>query len=324
MIKKLPEIHTADQLLDIAFKRTNKIQIPDRDAFYRRKKTALAKTESFCETIITKLEKIVKKFPSLDQLPMFYQEIIDIKINTDSLKKSLGAVDWAKKTSEKIYKSQFKSMRRSGDLDYILKKQNEIYGRISSIIKQINKELIILQDAKKIIIKLPGIQDIPTVVIAGYPNVGKSSLLTKISKAKPHIATYPFTTKEIHVGHMQYKEKYETITIQLIDTPGLLDRSNKDRNKIEQQAIAALTHLADVIIFIFDPSETSGYPLDKQKNLYNDMKKMFPKADFIIVENKTDIKKTKSNNIKISCKNNIGIETVKETILETIKEKKKI
>jgi nucleolar GTP-binding protein len=322
MFRKLPEILTADELLEIAFKRTKKVKIQDRDAFYRRKKTALAKTESFCNYITTTFQKYVKKFPSLEQLPMFYQEIIDIKINTDSLKKSLGAVDWAKKTIEKIFNSQFKNMKRSGDLDFILQKQNELYGRISSIVKQIKKELKILKEAQRIIKKLPGIEDIPTVVIAGYPNVGKSSLLTNITKAKPHIATYPFTTKEIHVGHIKYKEKYENKKIQLIDTPGLLDRPTENRNKIEQQAIAALTHLADIIIFIYDPSETSGYPMSKQQNLYRDMKKMFTKAEFIIVENKTDIKKTDSNNIKISCENQIGIKELKEKIIEKIKTKK--
>lgn len=322
MFKKIPEILTADQILDKAFKKTKKVSIEDRVPFYRKKKTALAKTESFCKTVITTLEKFVKNFPSLEQLPMFYQEMIDIKINTDSLKKSLGAVDWARKTSDKIYKSQFKNMRRSGDIEFIKEKQNEIYGRISSIVKQIKKDLENLKNAQKIIKKLPGIRDIPTVVIAGYPNVGKSSLLTCLSKAKPHIATYPFTTKEIHVGHLEFKQKYETITVQLIDTPGLLDRSYENRNKIEHQAIAALTHLADIIIFIFDPSETSGYPMSKQKSLYQDMKKMFDKADFIVVENKIDIKKTKTDYIKISCKDKKGIKELENKIFEKLNLKK--
>jgi nucleolar GTP-binding protein len=84
--------------------------------------------------------------------------------------------------------------------------------------------------------------------------VGKSSLLRCLSSAKPEIAQYPFTTKEIHVGHIEKTEKYITKRFQIIDTPGLLDRPLSKRNEIEKQAIAALTHLADLIVFVLDVS----------------------------------------------------------------------
>jgi len=40
-----------------------------------------------------------------------------------------------------------------------------------------------------------------TVVVAGYPNVGKSSFIRLVSTAEPEIAAYPFTTKGVIVGH---------------------------------------------------------------------------------------------------------------------------
>ena len=160
----------------------------------------------------------------------------------------------------------------------------------------------------------PNIEDIPTVVIAGYPNVGKSSLLRCISKAKPKIAQYPFTTKEIHVGHVERKDKHVLKRFQVIDTPGLLDRPLSKRNDIEKQAIAALTHLADVIVFMFDSSETCGYSIEDQKHLLLQMKKMFKDSHFIIVENKADFKKTSSKNIKISCKNGEGIDLLLDQV----------
>jgi len=308
MFEKIPTILKADEILDISFKRAKKIVISDRDRFYRKKKTIIAKTESFSKTIIERLDKYVKVFPSIDNLSGYYQGLIDIKIDIDKLKKSLGAVNWAKNTCEKIYNSQIKNLKKSGDIDFLIKKQKEIYGRISSVVKQVNKDLKILSEAEKILKKFPSIEDVPTVVIAGYPNVGKSSLLRCLSSAKPKVAIYPFTTKEIHIGHITKKERYIEKKFQLIDTPGLFDRDISKKNKIEKQAILALQHLADIILFVFDPSETCGYEFEKQKNLLDQMKKMFKESIFIIVENKSDIKKTDLKNLKISCEKKKGID----------------
>jgi len=308
MFKEIPQILTYEQLLEDSFKKTKKVHITDRNSEYRLKKTIIKKTEVFCNNIIVKLESYVKKFPSIDNLPIFYQKLIDIKIDADKLKKALGAVDWARKTCQHIYSKQSKSLNKKPQISFLQMKQKEVYGRISSVVEQVKKELILLAEAQKIIKKFPSIYDLPTIVIAGYPNVGKSSLLKCLSSARPEIAQYPFTTKEIHVGHLKRKIKYEKQVFQIIDTPGLLDRPVSKRNKIEQQAIAALAHLADIIVFIIDPSETSGYSFDDQKKLLIYLKKMFKDSVFIIVENKSDMKKTKSKNIKISCTTNENID----------------
>ena len=314
MFRKLPVVLNGEDLIDRSFKKSQKIQIVDRNTLYKKKKTIIAKTESFSNSIIMTLESYVKSFPSIDNLSSFYQDLIMIKVDTDKLKKSLGAVDWARKTCQMIYSSQSKSLKKSKNLEFLQKKQQEIFGRITSVVKQINKELENLGKAQNIMKEFPNIEDIPTVVIAGYPNVGKSSLLRCISKAKPKIAQYPFTTKEIHVGHIERKEKYVLRRFQVIDTPGLLDRPFSKRNEIEKQAIIAIKNLADIIVFLVDTSEACGYSLKDQKNLLSQMKKMFNKSKFIVVENKTDIKKLSSKNLKISCETQEGIDLLLDKI----------
>ena len=246
---------------------------------------------------------------------MFYQELIQIKVDKDKLKKSLGAIDWARKTCQMIYTKQSKMLRKTSKIDILEQKQKEIFGRITSVVKQIEKELDNLANAQQIMRNFPDVHNVPTVVIAGYPNVGKSSLIRCLSKAKPKVAQYPFTTKEIYVGHIERQVKYETQRFQLIDTPGLLDRPFEKRNEIEKQAISALNTLADVIVFILDPSETCGYSLLDQNHLLTQLKKMFRTSSFIVVENKTDIKNSKSKNLKISCETKKGIEAVSYTHL---------
>ncbi|MDH7506988.1 MAG: 50S ribosome-binding GTPase, partial [Candidatus Thermoplasmatota archaeon] len=222
---------------------------------------------------------------------------------------------------QNVYKKQKTALIKSGNINFLLKKQKEIFGRISDIVKQVNNELITLSNAVEELKKLPQIQAIPTVVIAGYPNVGKSSILRCLSFAKPEIAEYPFTTKEIHIGHIDLKQKYIKKQIQLIDTPGLLDRPINKKNVIEKQAIAALTHLADIILFVIDPSETCGYLLKDQLNLLNQIQNLFKLCPFIIVENKADLKKNNSKYLKISCETKEGIDLLKKEIITLINKK---
>jgi nucleolar GTP-binding protein len=318
MFRNIPPVLTAKQLLDRSIRRTKKIQIHDRDKRYEIKKIIIARTETFINDLTSQLESYVKNFPSIDKLPLFYQEIIDIKIDTDKLKKSLGAIDWARKTTMMVYSTQSSSLTKSGNVEFLKQKQKEIYGRVSSIVKQVDKNLVFLSSAQKILRTFPDIEDIPTIVIAGYPNVGKSSLIRQLSAAKPEVAQYPFTTKQIYVGHMEKTVRYEKKQYQIIDTPGLLDRPLSERNNIEKQAIAALRNLADLIVFIFDPSGTSGYQMSEQTLMLEDIKKLFCDVPFIIVENKLDVKNTGSANRKISCTTGEGIEELRQEILSVL------
>jgi len=318
MFRNLPQILTARQLLDYAIRHTKKIQVHDRNKHYELKKLVIARTESFITTLTSQLESYVKQFPSLEKLPLFYQDIIDIKIDTNQLKKALGAVDWARKTTLMVYSTQRSALVKTGNLEFLKQKQKEIYGRVSSIVKQVDKHLVFLGNAQSILRKLPDIKDVPTVVIAGYPNVGKSSLIRLLSHAQPEVAQYPFTTTQIYVGHMVKTVRHVKKQYQIIDTPGLLDRPLSERNNIEKQAIAALRHLADLIVFMCDPSETCGYPLVEQDQMLKNITELFGDVPFIIVENKADVKTTRSHHLKISCETGVGIEHLRQEIFSVL------
>jgi len=320
MFNNIPLIYNADQLLDHSLRKARKITIADRNPHYKQKKELIARTDSFATIIVTKLESYIREFPSLEQLPLFYQDLIDIRVDTNKLKKSLGAVDWARKTIQSIYAKQSRGLHKTHNLDFLKQKNKEIIGRVSSVLQQVNSDLQFLADAENVLKSFPDIYDVPTVVIAGYPNVGKSSLLRCLSRATPEVAQYPFTTKEVYIGHMTVKQRYDEFQVQLIDTPGLLDRPLMEKNDIEKQAIAALQHLATVIVFILDSSETCGYSLEDQQHLLQDLKNMFADTPFIVVENKADIKTTDDPYVKISCQDGAGIEELKELITSSIVE----
>jgi nucleolar GTP-binding protein len=323
MFEYIPFVLSAEDLIDRGIKKSKKKYVMDKNPEYQKKKTIIARTESFGMFIIDSLHRYVHEFPSIDQLPLFYQEFLQIHIDIDLLKKSLGAVNWAESVCKKILVGQMKTLKKSKNVDFLMLKQKEIYGRISSVLYQIGENLEVLKKTQIIIKELPQIQNIPTIVLAGYPNVGKSSLLRCLSRATPEIAQYPFTTKEIHVGHMEKKEKFDIKRFQILDTPGLLDRPTEKRNEIERIAIAALTHLADVIIFIMDPSETCGYSIKEQENLLQYIKKIFTDVDLIIVGCKADIKQSEKPYLSISCKNGAGIKNLKDLLFSSYFKKSK-
>jgi nucleolar GTP-binding protein len=76
---------------------------------------------------------------------------------------------------------------------------------------------------------------------------------------------------------------------QIIDTPGLLDRSLDERNSIEMKSIAALVNLKACVIFILDISETCGYTLKQQATLFDSIKPLLSNRPIIIACNKIDL-----------------------------------
>ena len=286
---RIPTVLSSDELLDKAFHRASKITISGANALDSVKKTTLAKVSAAGDIIKDTLNGYVDKFPRIEKEEDFLPELVDLVIGLDPYKKSLGAVKWAANRTDKLTTESLRNIRRSKDPEIIKGVRTQFYGRISSLMKQISKDLLFLQDCKNKFRNLPSIEsDIPTVVVAGFPNVGKSNLVTELSTAAPEIAPYPFTTKGIIVGHIEDEwRKY-----QIIDTPGLLDRELSERNDIEKQAVLALKYLTHVMLIVIDPSETCGYSMEKQTALMESLQKGFEGVPIIVAESKCDIMKT--------------------------------
>jgi len=82
------------------------------------------------------------------------------------------------------------------------------------------------------------------VVLLGPPNVGKSSLLARLTNAKPEISPYPFTTKAPIPGMFRYMD----VWIQLVDTPPL---SLEDPDSSLNNRVIGLARNADALILVF-------------------------------------------------------------------------
>jgi len=318
IFEKIHTVPTSEELINKAFKRAAKaMSVKNTENKYDRLRANEAMILTAANIFTDNLANIVRWFPSFDQLPKFYYKLTDILVGIEQLKMSLASLDWASKKIHEVARFYVVKMRDS-DIPEPVRK--EALGRVASIIKSINKDLLFLNEARNILRKLPDVRDEPTIVIAGYPNVGKSSFVAKITGARPKIAPYPFTTKGVGIGHFSW----EGVRYQVMDTPGLLDRPMSERNNIEQQAITAIQFLDAVVMFMIDPSESCGYVIEDQKNLLAEIQKNF-NLPFLVVANKVDkpeFRKIDGVALNISTITGYGIKGVLDRLLKMIEEKR--
>ena len=270
--KKLPTVLTAEELLDKAFGRASKV------GGKNPRERAINKLATVSNVLRDYFNKIIKSHPSYENLPDFYREMIDLTVGVRRIKKALASLNWANEMIQKIINKSVREIKGGKNPVQVLR---SAYGRISSIIEQIDEELRFLNDLKRRLREIPALTDEPTVVVAGYPNVGKSSFVAKVSSVKSEVASYPFTTKQIHVGYIELERGRR---IQIIDTPGLLDRPLEKRNEIEKKAILCLKHVADCILFIIDPT----MDLEPQLKLLEEIKENFD-VPVIVAYSKADL-----------------------------------
>lgn len=128
---------------------------------------------------------------------------------------------------------------------------------------------------------------IAEVGLVGYPNAGKSTLLTAISKARPKIAPYPFTTLTPQIGILEYRD-WKRLTV--CDVPGLIEGAHKNVGLGHE----FLRHIqrCKILVLLIDMAGTDGRnPWDDYKQLLSELELYDPalvKKPIYVVANKMD------------------------------------
>ena len=318
-LQEIKNIATSEELIDRALRRASKVEEKVRNADYRARLTAVRKIHSVADNLANPMISYVKAFPSFDIIHPFDREIIDLTVGVDMLKKSLGAVDWARKEVLMISTKYVPKARARKSAENTMKIMSEAYTKMTNVVRQIAKNLDFLISARSIFRNLPNVDtESPVAVFAGAPNVGKSSLIGSVSTGKPEVKSYPFTTKAVSLGHIT--KKYTVL--QVMDTPGLLDRSDLERNDMEKQGIAAFDYLEPIIVFLTDLTGTSGYSIEMQTNLRDELRLRYPKCEWIDVFSKKDLDFEDDIDfdgaISVSAYKEQGIEEFKDKLLSLI------
>lgn len=286
--KKIQTVPTASDFIDIVLTRTQRktptvihptYAISRIRAFYMRK---VKFTQQTCQE---KLSQIIDDFPRLDDLHPFYADLINILYDRDHYKLALGQVNTARALIDNIAKDYVRMIKYGDSLYRCKQLKRAALGRMCTLLKKQKASLEYLEEVRKHLSRLPSIDpNTRTLLVTGFPNVGKSSFMNKVTRADVDVQPYAFTTKALYVGHLDYKY----LRWQVIDTPGILDHSLEERNTIEMQAVTALAHLQASILFFMDISEQCGFTIEQQLSLFHNIRPLFANKPLVLVANKID------------------------------------
>jgi GTP-binding protein len=167
------------------------------------------------------------------------------------------------------------------------------------------------------------------VGLVGYPNAGKSTLLTAISRARPKVAPYPFTTLHPQIGIVEYAD-WKRLTV--CDVPGLIEGAHKNVGLGHK----FLRHIqrCKILVLLLDMAGTDNRkPWDDYKQLLSELELYDPallekprlvvanKMDEAVAEKNLKQFKTKIKKVKvlpISAAFDQGMEKFRETIREAV------
>jgi len=274
MVFKINSLAKPQLLIDVSFRKASKHNPRKKKgrSLADSKGLAIEKLDICAGYLVGILEDAVDSFPKLYDLDPFRMELAQATVDVDKTRKALGQITAVSRLVDKIRKQTIVKIKRTRYSPLaersVMKAEKEFFGRISSILKDLEKSIRVFNDSAKKLKEFPEIDVLlPVVLLAGFPNVGKSTLLANLTSSKPKIASYPFTTKGILVG--SFEQRWQKIFV--IDTPGLLERPLEKKNDIERKAVSALKHLPDLVVFVADPTRHCGFSVEAQRGLFSEL-----------------------------------------------------
>lgn len=287
--KSIQIVPSGKDFLDIVLSKTQRktpTVIHKGYAISRIRRFYMRKVKFTQDTFDEKIGQILQDFPKIEDIHPFYADLMNVLYDRDHYKLALGQLNTARSLIDKVGKEYLKLLKFGDSLYRCKQLKRAALGRMATIMKRQKESLEYLEQVRQHLSRLPSIDpNTRTLLVCGFPNVGKSSFMNTVTRADVDVQPYAFTTKSLFVGHFDY----QYLRWQVIDTPGILDHPLEERNTIEMQSITALAHIRACILYFFDCSEQCGYTLDQQVHLFQSIKPLFNGKPIVLVSNKCDV-----------------------------------
>jgi nucleolar GTP-binding protein len=292
-------------ILDTAFHRAS-LATPHGDTKLQRDRLrAKLKVVRSTATVVRHLRIEARRF-SNPGLTEFEEALVAGAFGDATLARALTRVRRAEERIRGLAREAERGIARASGPEELGDRVRACYGRLSSFVREVDHDLERLREITEFLRHRPSLDPAaPTLVVAGFPNVGKSSLVARLSSARPKIADYPFTTLSIAVGHADLGFD----RLQVLDTPGVLGRKGQ-HNPAEVEATTAVGRAATVVLFVLDPTGRSGYSVADQEALLARWREEYPALPIVVVETKSDLGERPSDRLKVSAVTGAGIEAL--------------
>jgi len=146
------------------------------------------------------------------------------------------------------------------------------------------------------------------VGLVGYPNAGKSTVLSAISKARPKVAPYPFTTLHPQIGVMEFSD-YHRMTV--CDIPGLIDGAHQNVG-LGHAFLRHIQRCKALVLMIDMAGVDARKPWDDFKQLRRELELYDPEMltkPFVVAANKMDMDESVSN-LRSFKRRNRGVQVI--------------
>jgi len=296
-------------ILDTAFHRASLATPRGESKAARDRLRAELKIVRSSATVVRHLRIETRRFLRTPPTP-FEARLLSEGFGSGTLERCLSRIRRAEERIRGLAQAAERAAKGASGSEELGDQIRAFYGRLASFVREVDADIEKIRAMNRFLEDRPRLDPAsPTLVVAGFPNVGKSSLVARLSSAHPKVADYPFTTLSIAVGHADLGFD----RLQVLDTPGVLGRAGRT-NPAESEARTAVEGAATVVLFVIDPSGRSGYTVEEQERLLDRWKGEFPNLPIIPVETKSDLVRRSTGRLQVSATTGEGLSELESRV----------